>query len=296
MLRLAALIVIAAAAAGWFVTAPRPLPADFLAGVSGDATRGALVMAAAGCASCHRAPGVSQGEVLAGGQAFVTAFGTFRAPNISADALHGLGAWSDIAIANAVMRGIGRDGEHLYPALPYAAYRAMTAQDMADLIAHLRGLPADATASLAHDVGFPFNIRRALGGWKLLFMPGPEDWVLARADTPAVARGRYLVEALGHCGECHTPRNALGGLDRDRWLAGAPNPDGEGRVPDITPAALTWSEEQIAAYLQSGFTPDFDSAGGAMAHVVRALSQLPDADRAAIAAYLKAVPAVAPAP
>jgi mono/diheme cytochrome c family protein len=126
--------------------------------------------------------------------------------------------------------------------------------------------------------------------WKLLFARG--DFVLAEAETEQVARGRYLAEALGHCGECHTPRNALGGLDRARWLAGAPNPSGQGRIPNITPGRLRWSEADIASYLKTGFTPEFDSAGGHMAEVVRNLSHLPDADLAAIAAYLKAVPPV----
>jgi mono/diheme cytochrome c family protein len=106
-------------------------------------------------------------------------------------------------------------------------------------------------------------------------------------------RGRYLVEALGHCTECHTPRNMLGGLQIARWMGGAPNPSGEGRVPNITTAVLRWSEGEIAEYLKSGFTPDFDSVGGSMAAVVRNTSKLSDTDRAAIAAYLKTIPAVA---
>lgn len=296
MLRAVALLVIAAGVAGWFLTAPRPLPADFLSGVTPDAAHGAQVFAAAGCAGCHMAPGSQDRSVLAGGRSFATAFGTFLAPNISPDPDQGIGNWTDLEIANAVMRGVGREGEHLYPALPYTTYRAMTAQDMADLVAHLRTLPADASPSAPHQVGFPFNIRRALGGWKLLFMPGPDDWVLETPATPEVERGRYLVEALGHCGECHTPRNLLGGMDRGRWLSGGPNPDGEGRIPNITPAVLHWEASSIAAYLQSGFTPDFDSAGGSMVDVIASISQLPDADRLAIAAYLQAVPPVEPAP
>jgi mono/diheme cytochrome c family protein len=161
---------------------------------------------------------------------------------------------------------------------------------MLDLVAYLRTLPADATPSGAHELGFPFNIRRAVGGWKLLF--ASDQWVLADAPTPQVERGRYLVEALGHCAECHTPRNALGGLNRSDWLAGGPNPDGEGTIPNITPGKLTWTENDIAYYLETGFTPDFDSVGGSMAHVVRNTARLTPEDRLAIAAYLKAVPAV----
>ena len=108
--------------------------------------------------------------------------------------------------------------------------------------------------------------------------------------TAQETRGRYLVEAQAHCGECHTPRNIMGGMDRSLWLAGAPNADGKGRTPNITPGKLTWSEDEIVEYLTSGFTPDFDSVGGHMAHVVDNMARLPEADRRAIAAYLKKVP------
>lgn len=286
------LVTLAAAAAGLLaavvVTRPDPLPAMALDGVTGDATRGALVFAAAGCASCHSVPD-GPPEVLSGGRAFVTAFGTFRAPNISSDPVAGIGHWTDLQVASAIQRGVSRDGQHLYPAFPYATYTKADLQDVADLIAHLRTLPPSPVASQPHDLGFPFNIRAGLGGWKLLFLN--QNWVL-ETDDPKIARGRYLVEALGHCGECHTPRNLIGGLQTNRWLAGAPNPDGDGRIPNITPAALDWSEADIAEYLKSGFTPEFDSAGGSMAEVVTNTSQLPDTDRAAIAAYLKAVPAI----
>lgn len=290
MIRILALLIVATAAAGWFLTGPDRLPDDLLAGVQGDADRGATVLAAAGCAGCHRAPDGGDPAVLSGGQRFATGFGTFFAPNISSDPVHGIGGWTDSDIANAVMRGVSPDGTHYYPAFPWTTYRAMEAQDMADLIAHLRTLPADATPSAENDVTFPFSIRRAVGAWKLLF--ATDDWAVTQAATPQIERGRYLVEALGHCAECHTPRGALGQPDRDRWLAGGPNPDGDGTIPNITPGALTWSEGQIAEYLKSGFTPEFDIAGGSMAEVVRNTSRLSDDDRAAIAAYLRAVPAV----
>jgi mono/diheme cytochrome c family protein len=110
--------------------------------------------------------------------------------------------------------------------------------------------------------------------------------------TPTEARGRYIAEALAHCGECHTPRNGLGGLDRARWLAGAPNPSGQGNIPNITPGKLTWSEAEILEYLTTGFTPAYDVVGGHMAHVVENMAKLPASDRQAVAAYLKRVPAV----
>ncbi|WP_439155857.1 c-type cytochrome [Yoonia sp.] len=285
-----ALLLVAGVAGGFVVTRPQPLSDDALSGVNADPDHGAVIFAAAGCASCHRAPDTEEGP-LAGGRAFTSDFGTFYAPNITPDPIHGIGDWTDLELANAIQRGISPGGAHYYPAFPYTAYARASAQDIGDLIAHLRTLPASATPSQPHDVGFPFNIRRSLGGWKLLF--GSDDWVLNGDLTAEVQRGRYLVEALGHCGECHTPRNALGGLNRANWLAGAPNPSGKGRIPNITPGGLDWSEQDIAIYLASGFTPDFDSAGGEMAEVVLNTAQLTDDDRAAIAAYLKAVPAVA---
>ena len=158
---------------------------------------------------------------------------------------------------------------------------------MRDLIAHLRTLPADATPTKPHDVAFPFTIRRGLWLWRVLFAPA--DWV-APADTPELERGRYLVEALGHCAECHTPRNVLGGLQISAWLSGAPLPVGDGKVPGLTSDHLDWSAVDIAEYLKSGFTPEYDVVGGEMADVVENTSQLTDEDRAAIAAYVKALP------
>jgi mono/diheme cytochrome c family protein len=291
VLRWAAALAVAGGAAGWWLTAPDPLPADHMAGLDGDAAAGEQVFIAAGCASCHTAPGVEEADgppVLAGGQRFETDFGTFVAPNISTDPAHGIGAWSDLELANAIQRGISPEGAHYYPAFPFTAYARAERQDIADLIAYMRTLPAAATPSPPHEIGFPFNIRRSLGGWKRLY--ARDDWVVTGELDGQVARGRYLVEALGHCGECHTPRNALGGLERDNWLSGAANPEGEGRIPDITPAGLGWSEPDIAAYLESGFTPAFDTAGGSMVSVIENTSRLPEDDRAAIAAYLVALP------
>lgn len=274
--------------AGGVATRPQPLAPDVLAGLTPDVDNGELVFAAAGCASCHTAKD-GPSDILSGGMAFASAFGTFYAPNISPDPEQGIGAWSDLELASAIMRGVRPDGAHLYPAFPYASYMHADPQDITDLIAHLRTLPADNTPNVPHDVGFPFNIRAAVGGWKLLFMPS--GWTLDAAETPQIERGRYLAEALGHCGECHTPRNLLGGLKRGEWLAGAPNPSGEGRIPNITPGGLSWTQADIAEYLSSGFTPDFDTAGGEMVEVIENTALLPDADRAAIAAYVKAVPA-----
>lgn len=275
------------AGAGLWLTAPQRIAPDQMSGLIGVPARGKQVFHAAGCASCHAAEGAT-GEaalILSGGRAFATPFGTFRAPNISQDPDHGIGAWTATELANAMHHGTSPDGRHYYPAFPYAAYARASLQDIADLHAFLTTLPADATPDQPHDLVFPFNIRQGIGVWKMLHLE--TDWVLTGDLTEAQARGRYLAEALGHCAECHTPRGPLGGLDHGRWMAGAPNPSGSGTIPNITPARLDWSEADLIAYFTSGFTPDYDTAGGSMADVVRNLAQLPDADRAALAAYVK---------
>lgn len=283
-----------AAAAGWALTAPATLDAGALAAIEPDLERGRAVFYAGGCAACHSAPD-AKGEdklLLGGGRGFPSDFGTFYAPNISPHPERGIGGWSALDLANALIHGSTPDGRHYFPAFPYTSYAQMTLEDAVSLHGFLETLPAVDTTNLPHDVGFPFNIRRSLGGWKLLF--ARDGWVVDGQLTEQQARGRYLVEGLGHCGECHTERNPLGGTRLDLWLAGAPNPTGKGRIPDITPGGLDWSEADIAEYLKSGFTPDFDTVGGEMADVVENTSQLTDADRAAIAAYLKIVPASAP--
>lgn len=274
----------------WQITMPRPLPAAELEGLTGDPGRGSIVFTAAGCASCHMAPDAKGDDqlVLVGGQAFATQFGTFYAPNITPDPDVGIGGWSDHDLANAIMRGVSPEESHYFPALPYWSYERMVPQDLVDLAAYLRTLPASASPSKPHDVGFPFNIRRMLGGWKFLNMR--PDFVIKGDLTEAEIRGRYIAEALAHCGECHTPRDPLGGLDTSRWLAGSVTPDGKGKIPNITPAKLAWSEDEIVEYLTSGFTPEFDSVGGHMAHVVDNMARLPEEDRRAVAAYLKKVP------
>jgi mono/diheme cytochrome c family protein len=278
--------------AGLFLTRPAYVSEAEIEGLKADPSHGEYIFHAAGCASCHAASD-SEGDdrlVLKGGKAFETQFGTFYAPNISSDPVHGIGAWSDLDIVTAVMKGTSPEGQHYYPAFPYAAYGKAEVSDILSLAAFLKTLPADPTPSKPHDVGFPFSIRSSLGGWKMLFVSN--EFSVSLNGDDSLARGQYLTEALSHCGECHTPRNALGGIATASWLGGAPNPSGKGKVPNITPGALDWSETDITYYLQTGFTPDFDSAGGSMADVVTSLANLTPDDAAAIAAYLKAVPTV----
>ena len=281
-----------AAAVGWQATAPSLRDTSGLEKLKGDTSKGETVFWAAGCAACHMAPGAKGADqlVLAGGLALPTQFGTFFAPNISSDPDQGIGGWSIATFAHAMQDGVTPDGAHEYPAMPYVAYAKMAPQDLVDLKAFIDSLPASATPNVEHDLKFPFNIRRTLGVWKML--AGNTDYVLTGDLTPEVTRGRYIAEALAHCGECHTPRDALGGLKRSAWLGGAVIDDGKSKAPNITQAQLDWSDADILTYLTTGATPDFDYVGGAMAHVVENMGHLPQSDMKAIVAYLKAVPAV----
>ena len=278
------------------VTAPeRQAPSHWANLGEPNLANGETLFWAGGCASCHAAPDAAGDalKTLAGGQALPSPFGTFHMPNISPDPQHGIGAWTLAQFGDAMTRGVGKDGEHLYPSFPYNSYARMTPQDINDLFAYLKTLPASANDAPGHDLPFPFSIRLVLGGWKFLYFDKGEPRVDIANANAQVVRGQYLVEGPGHCGECHTPRDALGGFMKGQWLAGGPNPEGEGRVPDLRPesqAIGSWSEADIANYLETGFTPDFDSAGGSMVKVQQNMARLPAEDRQAIAAYLKALP------
>jgi mono/diheme cytochrome c family protein len=281
---------------GLFITRPIPLSAAHIAALpAGNAAHGETVFWAGGCASCHATPN-SEGDahlVLSGGLALKTGFGTFVAPNISSSVDHGIGAWPLGDFASAMLKGVSPEGDHYYPAFPYGSYTRMTGQDVSDLYAFMKTLPASDNVPAENNLLFPFNIRASIGGWKLLFLNAKPRVALATSD-PILARGQYLVEGPGHCGECHTPRNLIGGFKSDSWLSGAPNPDGAGKIPNITPGSKDvgkWSADEIVAYLETGFTPEFDAVGGSMASVQKNLAKLPKADIEAIAAYLKAVPA-----
>ncbi|MBB4124712.1 mono/diheme cytochrome c family protein [Martelella radicis] len=277
------------------LTPPKLDPVALRSAAVADTQNGEKIFWASGCAGCHAAPG-SEGDqrlVLSGGLPIESDFGTFHAPNISPDEGYGIGDWTFYEFANALKKGVGRHGENLYPALPYTSYVRMTNQDVRDLHGYIMTLPKSTEPSKPHDIAFPFNIRLALSFWKRLYFSDQARVALADA-TPEVMRGQYLAEGPGHCGECHTPRNALGGLKYGDWLAGGPNPDGEGMIPDITPGSKAigdWTASQIADYLETGFTPDYDTVGGSMVEVQQNVSHLTRADLEAIGAYLKAVPA-----
>ena len=275
-------------------TRPAGLPPGALPAHDVDIANGERLFHAGGCASCHAsAEAEAAMPVLGGGLALNTPFGTFRVPNISPHPERGIGGWTTIDFVNAMHLGVSPDGRHYYPSFPYSSYTRMRFEDLVDLKAFLDTLPVSDAGNLPHELKFPWNIRAGIGLWKLANLDADAVIPIAPNDEPAL-RGRYLVEGPGHCGECHTPRDWTGGLDNGRWLAGAPNPEGEGKVPNITPDAnglAGWTRDDIEYYLSSGFTPDFDSVGGSMVEVQENMARLPAEDRAAIAAYLKAVPA-----
>jgi mono/diheme cytochrome c family protein len=254
--------------------------------------RGEYVFQLGGCASCHSLED-GKGPPLAGGYALKTGFGTFYTPNITPDPVHGIGNWSEADLRRALKQGVAPDGRDYYPAFPYPSYTGMSDQDIHDLYAYLKTQPPSSQASREHALTMPFGWRLLVRAWKALyFTPGRS---LVDPGQPAeIARGAYLVGSLDHCGECHTPRNRLGALDYDRWLGGADKGSAGDAVPNITPDAKTgigdWTEDNLLDLLQDGSTPDGDRVGGEMVSEVRnTTSHLTEADRKAIARYLKSI-------
>lgn len=291
--------LVAALGAGgfWALTAPatwtalrgrdEPIPQR-----APDLANGWTIFHAGGCVACHMTPGQDDRTKLGGGLELPSPFGSFYAPNISPHPRDGIGGWTTAQFVRAMREGVSPDGRHYYPAFPYTTYQRLEVADLADLFAVIRTLPPVEGKARDHALPFPFNVRRGLGLWKLAFLDGKP---LTPDPTRSVEwnRGRYLVEVAGHCAECHSPRNALGAVDPTRRYSGGPNPEGKGSVPNITPDAsgiASWSKDEVAELLKTGFTPEFDSVGGSMAPVVRNTSQLSDADREAMAEYLKSLP------
>ncbi len=278
----------------WFLTKPNTITSAQLPGVPGNQEKGSYIFYASGCASCHSAPGAKGEEKLklGGGRSFKTPFGTFIAPNISTDRSHGIGGWSKVQFVNAVMRGVAPDNSHYYPAFPYMSYQRMKISDVVDLKAFMDTLPAVDTPSRPHELPLLFRLRRGLGLWKMLYMDYQPFSPLPGAGDQ-INRGAYLVTGPGHCGECHTPRNILGGPETDWAFSGGPEPDGKGTIPNITPhdqGIRSWSLDDIASALKTGFLPEYETFGGTMILVQESMAKLTGGDLAAIAAYLKSLP------
>ena len=298
---LLALLVIGVAAIGvfYFVTAPVRVPQSALPAHTPDLANGKYIFAAGGCAECHAAPlqgcsdlKIKDDQRLTGGRCLKTPFGTFNVPNISPDKENGIGNWTTLDFVNAMKRGIAPGGSYLYPAFPYPSYQRMTYEDVIDLKAYLDSLPVVKNEVPPSEIRFPFNFRRGLGLWHLLYVDG-QSFTPDPSASAEINRGAYLVRGAGHCSECHSARNVFGGIIKDTEFAGARNLEGKGRVPNITPSddgIGDWSEEDIAYMLETGNTPDFDTIGGTMAPVQKNMAKLTPSDRKAIAAYIKSLP------
>lgn len=295
MLRKLVILAVVAAMVGigvfWIVTIPATVPASALGSHAPNLENGRTMFNAGGCASCHATPGQDDKTRLGGGLGLKSPFGTFYTPNISPDAERGIGRWTEAQFVTAMTKGTSPQGQHYFPAFPYTSYQRMGTGDVRDLFAYIKTLPAVADASKPHDVPFPFNIRRLLGGWKFLYLDGKPFEGDAAKDA-AWNRGAYLVNGPAHCAECHSPRNKLGGIIASQRFAGGPEPVGTGFVPNITPKGLSMSHEELVKLLATGEMPDGDTVGGEMAKVTANTAKLSDADRQAIATYVKSLPPV----
>jgi mono/diheme cytochrome c family protein len=251
-----------------------------------DAVRGAEVAALAGCAACHTTEG---GAPYAGGHALWTPFGIFYGPNLTQSTEHGLGDWRLDDFELALRHGRSPEGRPYFPSFPYTSYAHLSDADVRDLWVFLQTIPADERVEEPHELsgitGFRFMVRL----WKLIYFRPYQE--LHDPDlSEAWNRGAYLANGPAHCGECHTPRDSLGGLDHDQWLAGSNLPPEF--APNITPTGVgDWSEAELASYLLDGEDPDGVPAGRGMARVIaRGTSRLSDADRSAIATYIASLP------
>jgi mono/diheme cytochrome c family protein len=310
-LRLRTLAIIAAAlavlclAAFWILTEPMGGLMVTMPAHAPNLDNGKTMFNVGGCASCHAIPNKDPQKVdrtrLGGGLTLQSPFGTFYVPNISSDRNDGIGRWSDIDFVGALWNGVAWDNVsppyHLYPAFPYTSYTHMEYNDVIDLFWYLKSLPPVPGKVRGHDLSFPFSERWLLGGWKLLFLKGGR-FVPDPSQSAQWNRGAYLVNGPGHCAECHSPRNFLGGIIESERFAGGPSPDGKGWVPNITPAGLghwgedkiAWSVKDIASFLDDGMVPSGDYAGGDMAEVIGNTSLLSQEDRDAIAVYIASLP------
>ena len=285
-----ALLALLVASAGYFFVLPQlGVSGDSprIANLTGDAQRGQYLVIAAGCIACHTNI-KAKGKFLAGGPALKTPFGKFYAPNITSDKTYGIGGWTQEQFAKAMLAGIAPDGSHYFPSFPYTSYTAMKPQDVADIRRYLDTVAPVASPSRPHELIWPFSDRKFVGVWKELYFK-PRTFKTASEESQSWNRGAYLVEVLGHCGECHTQRDFLGGQSDTPLEGNTSGPDG-GKVPGIRgliSRKKPWNKDDIVMSLQVGMMPSGDFLGGTMAEVVaHSTGKLTPDDRAAIAEYL----------
>jgi mono/diheme cytochrome c family protein len=269
-------------------------PSEITAAQISPAERGAYLAAAAGCDQCHTDV-KNGGRPYAGGRAIETPLGIVFSPNITPDRETGIGHWRFADFTRALRWGIAPDDSHFSPAFPFAFYNRLTDEDVAALKAFLETVPAASQVNRPGDAGVVSAVR-ARAALVVVAERFPGRWTPDTSRGATWNRGGYLVSTVGRCGDCHTPRNFFGAPDPARSLAGTSAGPGGKMVPNITPDPETgigkWSEEDIINLLKNGQEPDFDFVGGAMGEIVRNTSRLDDADRRAIAVYLKSLPAI----
>jgi mono/diheme cytochrome c family protein len=288
-------IAISIAASLLYVVYDSAMHAEDTGAPSGPVTaaliaRGEYLTRAGDCAACHTAP---SGRPFVGGLPFKLPFGTIYSTNITSDRETGIGSWSDDDFVRALHRGIAPGGRYLYPAFPYTSFTAMSRDDALAIKAYLFSLPPEHVANKANSLSFPFNQRWGMAFWNLVFLRN-QRFAPDPAQSAIVNRGAYLATALGHCGECHTPRNLGYGLESDREFAGevlqgwhAYNITSDKRF-----GIGGWSDAQLASYLSSAHAEGRGSAAGPMAEAVQnSLQYLTPTDVVAIVAYLRTVPA-----
>jgi mono/diheme cytochrome c family protein len=283
--------VLAVAAVGfWWLTRPDALPASAIPSRAPDLANGEVLYHAGSCFACHKpGAGAAQPSLPSGGTPFKTPIGTFYPQNITPDVETGIGRWSASDFVNAMTRGLSPDGRHYFPAFPYMAYRAMPLADLVDLHGYLMSLPPVKSIAPAHTLPLVGLARRGVGLWKrLAFARAP--FAPAPGGSDSLRRGAYLVNAPGHCGECHTPKDWLMREDLARHMAGGPHPGGEGKVPSLRGLLAREKYEDaadLALALEHGEEFGYeDISSGGMAAIQENLAKLPPSDRAAIAEYL----------
>lgn len=298
-LKIGAIVALVCVAAFLLLTAPsawRLLHAsrDLPDASTPDLVNGRTQFIAGDCATCHASIGKGDETLLGGGRSLDTAFGVFHMPNISSHPNDGIGGWTIEQFIMAMREGVIPGKGNAYPAFPYTSYQRMTANDLRDLFAYIQTLPPVAGKVADHDLKFPFSVRRGVGLWRLAFLDGePLRDDLSKGEQ--WNRGRYLVESSAHCVECHSPRNVMGAIPFARRFSGGPNPEGTGHIPNITQDETGigyWSVNDIARYLAEGVNPIGIKAGGDMKEVVANTARLSEADRLAMAVYLKSLPGV----
>jgi mono/diheme cytochrome c family protein len=260
-----------------------------------DVEKGKYLLMAAGCIGCHTTQeNFKNGILMSGGRALKTPFGTFNSPNITSDAIHGIGRWTEANFIDALRNGMSPKGEHYLPVFPYTSFTQMKNEDMRHLWAYMKTVPAIQTQNKPHEAPLIFRLRFSLGPWKMInFKAGA---FVPQKDKDAIwNRGAYLVNALSHCGECHTPRNIMGGLKSNLHLSGTKDgPDGDA-VPNITPHTTGiggWSDDDLDTLFTIGMLPDGDFVSGGMAEVVENIAKMTSEDRKAVMIYLKSTPSI----